>query len=77
MELKNILNIVQIVTSILLILSILSQQQGTGLGSMFGGSGGEGYRSKRGIEKILFNATIILAVIFVANGLAIALLKAA
>jgi len=53
----------QIIVSILLIGVILLQQKGTGLGASFGGSG-QIYRSKRGLEKILFLATIVLAVIF-------------
>ena len=53
----------QIIVSVLLIGAILLQQKGTGLGASFGGSG-QIYRSKRGLEKILFLATIVLAVIF-------------
>jgi preprotein translocase subunit SecG len=54
----------QIGVSILLIGVILLQQRGTGgLGSSFGGSS-QFYRSKRGFEKILFLATIILAFMF-------------
>jgi preprotein translocase subunit SecG len=60
----NILNILQIVISILLIISILLQQRGAGLGGAFGGESSV-YRSKRGIEKTLYNITIILAIIFV------------
>jgi len=60
---KNILSVLQIVTSLVLIVVILLQAQGTGLGGLFGG-GGEEYRSKRGIEKILFYLTIILSVVF-------------
>lgn len=53
----------QIGVSILLIGAILLQQRGTGLGSSFGGSG-QFYRSKRGFEKVLFIATIVLAILF-------------
>jgi len=43
----------------------LLQQKGAGLGSAFGGSlGGQVYRSKRGLEKALFWATVILAILF-------------
>ena len=59
----NWIKIAQIVVSILLIVAILSQSRGTGLGSAFGGSGGV-YLTKRGLEKKLFIATIILAVLF-------------
>jgi len=52
----------------MLMASVLLQQKGTGIGSAFGGGGGGGdnvYRSKRGFEKMLFFATIILACIFI------------
>jgi len=65
---KNILQIAQIVISILLITGILLQQRGAALGSAFGGSGGS-YFKKRGLEKNLFWATIILAILFVINGI--------
>jgi len=74
METKQILNIIEIVISILLVITILLQQQGSGLGSMFGG-GGESYRSKRGAEKMLFNATIIFLILFVGVGFALAILN--
>ena len=59
----NWIKISQVVVSLLLITVILLQNRGTGLGSAFGGSGGV-YLTKRGIEKKLFIATIVLAVIF-------------
>jgi protein translocase SecG subunit len=58
-----ILNIVQIIISLLLITTILLQQRGSGLSSAFGGSGGV-YYQKRGMEKILFRATIVLSAFF-------------
>ncbi len=57
-------NIIQIIISIALITSILMQQRGTSLGGAFGGTNAI-YRSKRGVEKFLFNTTIILAILFV------------
>lgn len=59
----KIMLIFQILISILLIGAILLQNRGQGLSSAFGG-GGEFYRSKRGLEKILFWATIILVCLF-------------
>lgn len=65
---KSILEISQMIISILLILSILSQQRSAGLSSTFGGQGGFQV-SKRGAEKVLFNMTVIFAILFVANSL--------
>ncbi len=66
---RNLLFGFQIVISVLLIGAILLQQKGGGLGSAFGGDG-QVYRSRRGIEKILFIVTIILAVLFIGGALA-------
>ncbi len=63
MMIKNILIILQIVVSVLLIGAILLQNRGQGLSASFGG-GGEFYRSKRGLEKFLFWATITLVFLF-------------
>ncbi|MFA5093602.1 MAG: preprotein translocase subunit SecG [Candidatus Omnitrophota bacterium] len=59
------LKITQLVLSILLIIAILLQNRGAGLGGVFGGSGGV-YLAKRGLEKKLFWLTIILAILFFA-----------
>ena len=59
----NWIKIAQVGVSVLLIVAILLQNRGTGLGSAFGGSGGV-YLTKRGLEKKLFIATIVLAVLF-------------
>ena len=66
---KAYIGIAQIAVSILLIVSVLLQARGTGLGAAFGGEGNV-YRTKRGVEKVLFRATIVLAVLFI--GLALA-----
>ncbi len=59
----NQLLIAQIIVSILLTASILLQSQGSGLGAAWGGSG-EHFRTKRGAERIVFYATIVLTVLF-------------
>jgi preprotein translocase subunit SecG len=59
----------QIVVSVLLIGAILLQRRSGGLSPAFGGDGG-GYRTRRGVEKGLFYATIILAVLFIATAIA-------
>ena len=63
------IKIAQIVVSILLMVAILMQNRGAGLGGVFGGSGGV-YLTKRGLEKKLFIATIALAIIFILLSLA-------
>lgn len=68
------LNIALIVLAVLLVGAILLQARGTGLGSAFGGEGNV-YRTKRGVEKILFRATIACAVLFFAATLAKSLLS--
>lgn len=60
---NNIWFIFQSVIAVLIIMSVLLQTQGGGLGSTFGG-GGENYHTRRGLEKVLFYATIILIVLF-------------
>ena len=60
--------ITQIILGVLLTAAILLQARGTGLGSTFGG-GGELYRTKRGFERLLFTATIVLVLLFVINSL--------
>lgn len=61
--------IVQIVVAVLLIISILLQSSGSGLGGVFGGAGAI-YSTKRGVEKILFYSTIVLSILFFALAVA-------
>lgn len=61
-------DVLQLVLSILLILAILLQQKGGGLGGIFGGSSNV-YSTKRGLDKILHYTTISLATIFFALSL--------
>jgi preprotein translocase subunit SecG len=55
--------IVQIIVAIAIIALVLLQVKGGGLGNIFGGDGGI-YRTRRGVEKTLFQGTIGLAVFF-------------
>lgn len=66
----KIYNIIQIVSAVILIVLVLLQSRGVGLGSAFGGEGNV-YRTKRGLEKNIFIATIIFSVIFLASSLAV------
>jgi protein translocase SecG subunit len=61
----KILSIVQIAISVLLMVSILLQNRGSGLSAAFGGDFG-GYYTKRGLEKFLFYASIALGAMFLA-----------
>ena len=61
---QTYLNIAQIVLSAALILIILLQVRGGGLGGIFGQPDAV-YRTKRGVEKTLFQLTIALVVIFI------------
>lgn len=60
---KQTLLIVELAISLCLMLVILLQQRGTTLGGAFGGEGSI-YRSRRGVEKLLYWTTIVLAVLF-------------
>lgn len=64
---------IQVISAILLIVLILLQKQGSGLGELFGGDGNV-YRKKRGIEKLLFQLTIITAIAFFGVSLAKAII---
>ena len=61
---QTYLNIAQIVLAVTLILIILLQVRGGGLGGIFG-QPDTVYRTKRGLEKTMFQLTIALAVLFV------------
>lgn len=64
MNIDSILQTITVGSSILMILAILLQQRGASLGAGFGSSG-ELYTTRRGLDKNLFEATIVLAVVFV------------
>lgn len=59
----NIILVLQMLVSILLLLAILVQANGTSLGRSFGGSAS--YHTKRGAERALFIGTMVLGIIFV------------
>lgn len=76
MDVSQILKYSLAVISVLLVVVVLLQNRSGGLGTVFGGTaGGEFYRSKRGLEAFLYNATIILSVLFVIIALAIAVVN--
>ncbi len=61
--LKSALPAVQIGLSVILIILILIQSKGSGLSGVFGGEGNV-YQTKRGAEKIIFIATIVVVILF-------------
>ncbi len=60
---KNILLLANIVLSVIIVVLILVQGRGAGLGSAWGG-GGEFFQTRRGIEKITLQLTVIFIVLF-------------
>ncbi|MBC7868766.1 preprotein translocase subunit SecG [Candidatus Saccharibacteria bacterium] len=75
MNFDTILQITTIGSAALMILAILLQQRGASLGAGFGSSG-ELYTTRRGLDKNLFEVSIVLAVVFVLSILAGLLLPA-
>ncbi|OGL66950.1 preprotein translocase subunit SecG [Candidatus Uhrbacteria bacterium RIFCSPHIGHO2_01_FULL_63_20] len=69
MPINTVLNWVQLALAVLLTASILLQSRGSGLSSAFGGEGNV-YRTKRGIEKRLFQASVVLSILFLGVALA-------
>ncbi len=60
------LNIIEIVSAVLLVGAILLQNRGSGLGAAFGGTGNT-YNVRRGAERTIFLATIVLAIVFLGS----------
>lgn len=69
MSIDAILQIVMAGSAVLMVLAILLQQRGATLGAGFGSSG-ELYTTRRGLDKNLFEATIVLGVLFILSILA-------
>ena len=60
---RPVFDIALCILAVALVASILMQARGAGLGSVFGGSGTV-FKTKRGIELLLFRATIVFGVLF-------------
>jgi preprotein translocase subunit SecG len=61
---ERFLDIALIITSVALIISVILQSKGAGLGGLTGADTGGVYTARRGIERTLFWVTIVLSVIF-------------
>lgn len=68
---NGILPWIQIILSIILIISILLQKSDSGIGGAFGSGndGGSTYHTRRGLEKFLYRLTIFLAILLVASSI--------
>lgn len=76
MNMGTFLQSVTFISAILTVLLILLQQRGASLGAGFGSSG-ELYTTRRGLERSLFNATVVCALVFVLSILGLLLVPTA
>lgn len=67
------LRIVLMVVSVVLIGLVMLQAKGSGLGGIFGGDGGV-YKTRRGVERTVYNATIVFSAVFLTISLVIVLI---
>jgi preprotein translocase subunit SecG len=68
------LNIALIIISVLLILSVILQSKGAGLGGLTGADTGSIFTARRGVERTLFWITIVLSAVFFALVIALLLI---
>jgi preprotein translocase subunit SecG len=67
MNIQVALQVAAIIVSVVLVVLILLQVKGGGLGSLFGGETGLGItRTRRGLERTLFQLTIVMSIVFLA-----------
>ncbi len=69
------LNIALIIISLLLIISVIMQSKGAGLGGLTGADTGSIFTARRGVERTLFWITIVLSIIFFALVIALLLIS--
>lgn len=62
---RNALIIIQLIVSVLFILTVMVQNKGSGLGGAISGQAGTVQSTKRGAEKVVYKASLVLATIFV------------
>jgi preprotein translocase subunit SecG len=63
-QFEDFINIAQILVATVLVLVILLQSKGSGIGTALGGGTSSSFRTRRGVEKTLFQLTIVLSVVF-------------
>jgi len=63
---ETYLNIALIIISVLLIVSVIMQSKGAGLGVLSGADSGSVFTARRGVERTLFRVTIVLSIMFFA-----------
>jgi len=61
---ENYLDIALIIISVLLIISVIMQSKGAGLGGLTGADSGSVFTARRGVERTLFRLTIVLSAVF-------------
>lgn len=61
---ETYLNIALIIISVLLIISVIMQSKGAGLGGLTGADSGSVFTARRGVERTLFRLTIFLSAVF-------------
>jgi len=66
--LQSVITTIQLILAAFLIVVVLLQQRGSGLGAGFGGSSAV-YNTKRGIDKVLYQITIVTSILFFALSL--------
>lgn len=70
------IRVIQIILAISVIVFILLQVRGAGLGSVFGGSSaGSVFKTRRGVERLIFNITVVLVILFAAVSLVTTILR--
>ncbi len=74
---QTVLDIALIIISAVLILFVILQSKGAGLGGLTGGDTGGVFTARRGVEKTLFWLTIVFSVLFFALTIATVLLRQA
>lgn len=73
---KNIISIAQLIVSLVLIVLVILQERGGGISETFGGEGAGGFATKRrGLEKVIYYATLVFLFFFAAISIANLLVK--